>query len=346
MKSIRILYCREDQSSDNLVLVTGATGYLAAHVIKQLQEAGHRVRGTVRSLKNEAKVKPIRELCPEAAHPIELVEADLLDADSWPKAVEGCTYVIHTASPFPWGPAEEEPLVKVAVGGTVNVLQAVKASGSVRRVVLTSSTAAITGGSSKPGAQYSEQDFPDPNETPMDPYCASKAMAERTAWDLARNTDFELCVVNPSFVFGPPLHCGAGASNDIIKGLMTGKQEVIQTRIQCVDVRDVARAHVAAMTTKEAAGHRHCLVTESLWFADLAKVLHEEFAGQGYNVTKWVEPPNEEMPHFDTRMSRVVTSQPISIRQSVIEMAHRLIEIGQLPKTDKYRGLNNSIAMV
>ena len=118
-----------------LVLVSGASGFVACHVVQQLQQAGYRVRGTVRSLKNEAKCQPLRELCPDAAHPIELVEADLLDAESWPKAVEGCTYVIHTASPFPAAnPKHEDELIKPAVEGTLNVLRAAKDVSSVKRV--------------------------------------------------------------------------------------------------------------------------------------------------------------------------------------------------------------------
>ena len=86
---------------EDTVLVTGASGYLACHVIQQLQCEGYRVRGTVRSLKNDKKCQPIRELCPDAKHPVELVETDLLQPETWPAAVAGCSYVIHTASPFP-----------------------------------------------------------------------------------------------------------------------------------------------------------------------------------------------------------------------------------------------------
>ena len=257
-----------------MVLVSGATGYVAAHVIKQLQEAGYRVRGTVRSLKNEAKVKPIRELCPDAAHPIELVEADLLDADSWPKAVEGCKYVVHTASPFPSeNPKHEDELIKPAVEGTLNVLRAAKDARTIKRVVLTSSTVAVVENASPDfDREYSEADFPDPSRITMQPYPKSKTLAERAAWDFVKEGEFELRVVNPGFVVGPPTHAGTGTSNDILKGVMLGRIDIRPVCVPCVDVRDVARAHVAAMTTEEAAGHRHCLVTDMLWYADMAQM--------------------------------------------------------------------------
>ena len=323
----------------DLVLVSGASGFVACHVVQQLQQAGYRVRGTVRSLKNEAKVKPIRELCPDAAHPIELVEADLLDADSWPKAVEGCTYVIHTASPVALGPVDEEPLIKGALGGTLNVLEAVKATSSVKRVVLTSSTVAVSGGMAVPDASYSEKDFPDPMTTEMDPYSKSKILAERAAWDFVKGASFELAVVNPSFIVGPPLHSGEGLSTNIIKGLIDGSQEIMPIIFPCVDVRDVARAHVAAMTTKDAAGHRHCLNTEGFWCSDIAQMLKDEFGGQGYSVTKRTETPSAKPPHFDTtRMRSVLGINPIPIRKSLVDMGYRIIEMGLLPKTEKYRG--------
>lgn len=136
-------------TDEDMILVTGASGYIATHIVKQLLDKGYRVRGTVRSLKNEKKVAPLRSLSDKAKarFEIELVEADLIDEKSWLAAVNGCTYVIHTASPFPTGvPRDENELVRPAVDGTLNVLRACVQDGSrVKRVVLTSSTAAVTG---------------------------------------------------------------------------------------------------------------------------------------------------------------------------------------------------------
>ena len=309
-------------------------------MVQQLQQAGYHVRGTVRSLKNEAKVQPIRELCPEAAHPLELVEVDLLDAESWPKVMEGCTYVIHIASPFNAAkPKDEDEVIKPAVDGTLNVLKAASAVPSVKRVVITSSTAAIFGAMCPDfDKDYSEKDFPDPTKN-MEAYPKSKVMAERAAWDFVKGAKFELAVVNPGLVLGPALNNGEGVSNRTIRSLMTGEANIWPVQTPCIDVRDVARAHLAAMTTTEAAGKRHCLVTEVLWMSDLARMLCEEFSEQGYSVTKPVEPPNEKKSRFDTsRMRKVLKINPIPIRQSLVDMTHRLIEMEQLPRTEKYRG--------
>lgn len=125
--------------ADALVLVTGVSGYIASHCAQQLLAAGYRVRGTVRSLKDEGKIKHLCNLCPGSRHSIELVEADLLAADTWPAAVAGCKYVLHLASPFPVSaPKDEMELIRPAREGSLNVLRAVAAASPMpKRVVLT-----------------------------------------------------------------------------------------------------------------------------------------------------------------------------------------------------------------
>lgn len=193
-------------TDDDLILVTGASGYIATHIVKQLLEEGYRVRGTVRSLKDEKKVDPLRNLTKKARFPVELVEADLLNETSWSNAVKGCTHVIHTASPFPSATRHrnEEVLIKPALNGTLNVLRACVQEGSnVKRVVLTSSIAAIAGEIYKEGYTYSEKDWP---EGELEPYLKSKTVAEKAAWDFVREREnkglwcFELAVINPAYV--------------------------------------------------------------------------------------------------------------------------------------------------
>lgn len=190
-------------NDDDLILVTGASGFIATHIVKQLLEKGYRVRGTVRSTKDEKKCAPLRNLVENARFPLELVEADLLNEDTWISAVKDCTYVLHTASPVPSKePNHEDEIIKPAVNGTLSVLRACAQEGSkVKRVVFTSSMAAIAGDSYIPEHTYSEKDWSDPYK--LLPYYKSKTLAEKAAWDFIKSRQeenlpcFELSVINP-----------------------------------------------------------------------------------------------------------------------------------------------------
>ena len=165
--------------SGDLVLVTGASGFIATHVTQQLLQAGYKVRGTVRDMNNKTKIEPLHKLYPEAEFPLELVEADLMKPESWSKAVEGCKYIMHVASPFPLGnPSHEDEVIKPAIEGTLNVLRAAKSEQSVERVVLTSSAAAIVGPCSDDADRiYTEKDWIDVDHANTLAYPKSKALA-------------------------------------------------------------------------------------------------------------------------------------------------------------------------
>lgn len=208
-------------SDSETVLVTGASGYIATHVVQQLLEAGYKVKGTVRSLENEEKVKPLTELAGENGT-LDLVEADLLKEEGWLDAVKGCSYVLHIASPFPLDqPRNEDDVVKPAVDGTMNVLKACHEAKCVKRVVLTSSNAAVFGNSkNKTGTTVTEEDWTDLTKH-VEPYQKSKTQAEKAAWEyvegLPEDERFELAAVNPCFVMGPAL-CGTpGTSMKIMQ---------------------------------------------------------------------------------------------------------------------------------
>lgn len=160
------------------ILVTGAGGYLAMHCVNEFLKGGYRVRGTVRNLNDENKVKALRSLA--SGDNLEIVEADLLDKGSWEKAVKDVTILIHVASPFPMDvPSDENVLIKPALEGTLNVLNAAF-NANVKRVVLTSSTISITG-YHREDRLYTEEDWPEPDKQLA--YGKSKILAERAAWN-------------------------------------------------------------------------------------------------------------------------------------------------------------------
>ena len=346
------------------VLVTGASGFIATHIVHQLQKQGYKVRGTVRSLNNENKIKPLRQLCPDAKHELELVEADLLNEESWKDAVKDCEYVLHVASPFPAAnPAHEDELIVPAVNGTLNVLKAVAAEGVARRVVLTSSSAAVSNGvegnaSHTAGTPYTEADWTDV-DTVSAPYFKSKTLAEKAAWDFVRDKKFELAVVNPVYVMGPVL-CGSDfTSLEIPRRLLQHAMPALpKLNLPIIDVRDVAAAHIAAMTEPGAAGNRHILSAGNLWVREMALIIAGEFKSQGYSI------PTYNLPNFavklagifdkslrmitpslskvsemsNDRMRNILKIEPRDMKETVIDMCYSMIDRDFVKKTSKYRG--------
>lgn len=349
--------------TDPLVLVTGATGFLATHVVKVMLENGYRVRGTVRSLKNTEKVKHLYDLCPNAKHKLELVEADLTDDDSWPSAVEGCEFIHHVASPFPLDdPKNEDEIVKPAVQGTLGVLKAAAKSGTVKRVVVTSSCIAIgyKGGNTIPKTEKDWTDLKDPSTTA---YPKSKHLAEKAAWEFVNNLPegekFELAVVNPCFIVGPVLHGQGGTSSTIIRQLLMREFPVVPNfNIGMCDVRDCAQAHLKCMTLPEAVGNRHIIFHSTVWLKEAADILRAEFSDQGYhppsltlpNFVVWLgswfsrtlatryRTVMEPLPLDNSRMRNVLKIEPTPPEKSLVDMAYSMIEGGHVPKTALYRG--------
>jgi dihydroflavonol-4-reductase len=195
-----------EETEKDLVLVTGATGFIAMHIVKILLEKGYKVKGTVRNLKEEKKIQILKRLVPNSVGDLEFVEADLTKEDGWVEAVKGCKYVLHTASPFPVEiPKNEEDLIKPAFKGTLILLRAcVENDSKVKRVVLTGSCSSMFGDKFIENHVYTEKDWPYFRK--LYPYSKSKHLAEKAAWDFVKErTDkhlpcFELAVVNPGYV--------------------------------------------------------------------------------------------------------------------------------------------------
>ena len=357
-----------DESSEETptVLVTGASGFIATHIIQHLLRTGYAVRGSVHSLKDQQKVQAIWEMCPgpRACSRLLLVQADLLDERCWDTAVEGCSYVLHVASPTPLvrnQPANEDEIIKPAVEGTLSVLKACAKSTTVKRVVMTSSVVAISG--ALRGGHYTEDDWADVSEDYVGPFAKSKILAEKAAWDfvnsLKGDNTLELVVLNPGLVIGPVL-CGTFPSSlEIGRSMLTRSIPMIaKINFPIADVRDVATAHLLAMTSPAAPGRRIVITTGNMWYREMARICEEEFGSHGYIIATseapdwlvrsigWFVPGSHfftcglgEITHYDNRrMRRLLGMTPIDVRRSVIDMCYSLIERGFVPKTKQYTG--------
>ena len=231
-----------------LVTVTGISGYAGSQVaLAFLQDGGFRVRGTVRDRNNAAKIQPLRECFGELFDQMELVEADLLDDASLIAAVAGAKFVVHVASPFTRS-TEESELVTPAVEGTKSIMRACHANG-VRRCVITSSCATVIYPFEEPEGLYTEETWSDVRNPKVMAYSKSKILAERAAWDfiaeLPEAERFELVTILPSFILGPALRTESSISIDFCRTLLDGvAKEVVYRRLPCVDVRDLAVAHI------------------------------------------------------------------------------------------------------
>ncbi len=272
-------------STQSTVLVTGGSGFIGSHSILQLLAAEYRVRTTVRNLKREGDVRAlIKSGGGEAGDRLSFVAADLEKDAGWVEAVAGCEYVLHVASPFPETiPKHEEELIVPAREGALRVLRAARDAG-VKRVVLTSSFAAIGYGHGPQSAPFDETKWTDPNGESVSAYAKSKTLAEKAAWDFVarEGRGLELAVVNPVGVFGPVLSADYATSILIVQRLMDGAMPgVPKLYFGAVDVRDVVDLHVRAMTDPAAKGERFLAVAgDFLSILDIAQDLEEE-AGSG-----------------------------------------------------------------
>ncbi|HUP99745.1 MAG TPA: aldehyde reductase [Aeromicrobium sp.] len=270
------------------VLVTGASGYVASWIIRYLLEDGYTVRGTVR---NPDKARGLEHLTAlQEAHPgrLTLHKADLLDEGSYTEAMDGCELVIHTASPFLLGRVRdpEAQLVRPALEGTRNVLGSVNATPSVKRVVLTSSVVAIHGDNieMKDRGAFTEDDWNTTSSVDHQPYPYSKTVAERAAWEIADAQDrWDMVTIHPGLVLGPALTTASKSGSMttmksfIDYSLATGAPDIA---MGLVDVRDVARAHIAAGFTPKAHG-RYIANAQTVRMLDIGRMLRKRF-GRSY----------------------------------------------------------------
>ena len=297
------------------VLVTGGSGFIGSHAILQALAAGLDVRSSVRNLRREGELRAL--LRTNGAHadaPLRFFAADLTGDAGWVEAVAGCDYVLHIASPFPAGiPKHEDELIVPARDGALRVLRAARDAG-VKRVVLTSSFAAIGYGHPEQRAPFDETTWTN-LDVSVAAYTKSKTLAERAAWDfIAREGGgLELSVVNPVGVFGPVLGADYATSIQLVHRLMTGSMPGCpRLRFGVVDVRDVVDLHLRAMADPAANGERFLAVAgDFLRVQEMARVLRTRLGDAARKV------PTRELPDW---LVKLVAMFDPTVRQIVPDL--------------------------
>jgi dihydroflavonol-4-reductase len=343
--------------SDLRVCVTGASGFVASWLVRQLLEKGVRVRGTVRRVSSAPHLQSL----PGAAKRLELVEADLLAPSSFEAAVQGCAVVFHTASPYVIQVDDpQRDLVDPAVNGTLGVLAACLQAPDVQRVVLTSSMAAVTDEPDE-GRVLTEADWNEKSTLQRNPYYLSKTLAERAAWAfMARERPaFDLVAMNPFVIMGPSLVPGINVSNKIIADMVNGVYPgILSMTWGIVDVRDVAHAHVRAAEVQAAHG-RYLLVQEPAvsmrtivgWLREAgyatgtrlpSRSMDNAFGNLLVRLNSYVQPAGVgsylrthigRVPRYDARKAREELGLSLrSTRETVIDTARDLERQGHITR--------------
>lgn len=293
--------------NNDLVLVTGGTGFIAQYCMLALLNAGYRVRTTVRSLTREAEVRQhLKVGGVDADDRLSFVEANLTDDGGWPEAVAGCAFVMHGASPTPSGDqTREEDWIRPAVDGNLRVLRASRDAG-VTRVVLTSAFGAVGVGHGPDHRRpFDETDWSN-LDGDVAPYQKSKTLSERAAWDFIgrEGNGLELTSINPVAVYGPVLGADYSHSIRLIANMLNGQPGCVNVNSCCVDVRDVADLHLRAMTDPAAKGERFlATVGGSMWMIEISKLLRQRFGDRAAKV------PTEVWPDEQVRLAGETNAQ-------------------------------------
>ena len=267
------------------VFLSGASGYIGKHITLQLLNQGYTVRASVRSsAKADEVIAAVKPHLVDAAaiNALSIVELDLLSDTGWTEALQGMDVLMHTASPFSIDKVKDENvLIRPAVDGTLRALRAAHAAG-VKRVILTSSVAAIQGVELEQGAtDYDESNWTDISSAlGRDPYTKSKTLAEKAAWDYIASEapEIALTTINPSMVLGAPLDRNYGTSVSVLERILDAKDPAMpDLAFSIVDVQDVAMMHVKSIDMKAAEGQRYIAASNAITFIEIAKILKKTF---------------------------------------------------------------------
>ncbi|MEQ9317173.1 MAG: aldehyde reductase [Henriciella sp.] len=333
------------------VLVTGATGFIASHLILNLLDKGYHVRGTARSSSKAKRLNEVLSAYSGREIEIPIVEADLSSDAGWADAVNGVDFVQHVASPFPADkPKSADELIIPARDGALRVLKAAKAEG-VKRVVMTSSMAAIAyGWGDKRPSPLNEGHWSNPdNLKDNTAYTRSKTIAERAAWDYVNGEGkgLELAVINPVAVLGPAMSADVSSSLQLISQPLEGKLPAYpKMSFGVVDVRDVAEAHARAMTQDGVAGERFIVADKVMWLEEIGGVLREAYPDRkipkgtlpnwavhlfsNLNPTlKQILPElGKERNYSNDKLKSVLGITPIAAEDAIRASADSLIKLG------------------
>lgn len=276
------------------VLVTGASGFIGAHTVLEFLNNGYEVRGSIRDLARADSLKEMFARHSQHTDKLEFVAATLTEAEGWDAAVAGCDGVIHVASPVPIEqPKDPDELIVPAREGALNVLKAAQKAG-IKRVVLTSSVAAVAYNEKRDTAPQTAEDWTDINDPSANPYAMSKTLAEKAAWDfVGQHNGMELVTIQPAMVLGPTLEADYGSSLESLYVLMQGKYPMLpHMGFGIVDVRDVANLHRIGYEHPAAAGQRLLCSNGFMWFKEISMFMREAFPEYKSKF------PTRELPNF------------------------------------------------
>lgn len=316
-------------TNNKKVLLTGITGFVGSHTAIQLLEKGYRVTGTLRTMKRAESIKRTVAQHTSYADHLNFVEADITDEKMWKKLMIGVDYVQHIASPFPKiMPRNENDLIIPARDGNINILSAA-AECKVKRVVITSSGAAVQYGQAPEQRRkvFDETDWTDLNrKNDLTPYFKSKTIAEKAAWDFIQNdhSGLELTVVCPGLILGPLLEEDFSASANVVIKILDGSMPAVpQIGWEIVDVRSIASLLILSMEQPQAAGQRYIGSTAYLTFNDMAGILKKAYPA--------MKIPSRKLPNFMVRILSLfdATLKPV------------LLDLGTERKMDHSKAVND-----